>query len=248
MEKYRYDCDFQIKYCDADFKEELKVSTTLALLEEVACASAEELGFGYQYIRERNCAFIITNTYCEFVRPIHVGEIVTAQTWPLKPSFVVFERQYRFVDRQGNPTVNAVSRWCLLDRTTGKILPSKTIENQDYSTYNTDKVIDNVQWKIPVFSTENLSPSFMITIRYSEYDHNNHVNNTRYADYCMNVFSIAELQDKFLSRFAITYVKQCKEGETLRFFRKDMENGEYLVQGKNELDETVVIARILFAE
>ena len=248
MEKYRYYNNFQIKYCDADFKEELKISTALALLEEVACASAEELGFGYQYIREKNCAFVITNTYCEFLRPIRVGEIVQAQTWPLPPSFVAFERHYRFIDEREKATANAVSRWCLLDKDTGRILPSKTIENQDYSSYNTEKAIEDVKWKIPAFSTEGVSPGFTITIGYSEYDHNNHVNNTRYADYCMNVFSIAELQDKRVATFGISYIKQCKEGEILRFYRKETENGEFLVQGKNEKEEIVVQAKIVFAK
>ncbi|MBE5744633.1 MAG: hypothetical protein E7355_00655 [Clostridiales bacterium] len=247
MEKYRYTQEFQIKYCDADFKEELKVSTALAYLEEVACASAEELGFGYKYVREKNCAFIVTNTCCEFIRPIRVGEIVKAQTWPLQPGFVTFERQYRFFDAQNAITANAVSRWCLLDRETGKILPSKTIDNQDYAAYNTDKVLPNVRWKISSFETEGLRPQFTITIAYSEYDHNMHVNNTRYADYCMNVFSIETLKNKRISRFSISYVKQCKEGETLRFYRKDVAENEYLIQGKNERNETVILAEVVFA-
>lgn len=247
MEKYTYNQDFLIKYCDADFKEEMKISTALAYLEEVACASAEELGFGYQYIKEKNCAFIITNTSCEFLRPIRIGEIVKTQTWPLKPTFATFERQYRFIDEQGLPTVNAVSRWCLLDKQTGKILPSKTIDNQDYSTYNTDKVL-NATWKIPTFETTGETPRFTIKIGYSEYDHNMHVNNTRYADYCMNVFSIEELQDKRVAGFSIAYVRQCKEKETLRFFRKETDLGEFLVQGKNEREETVVLAKISFAK
>ena len=41
MKKYEYVQDFFVKYCDVDFKDELKVSTTLAYFEEVACASAD---------------------------------------------------------------------------------------------------------------------------------------------------------------------------------------------------------------
>ena len=38
---------FKIKNCDVDFKDELKMSAVLSYLEEVACLSADELGFGY---------------------------------------------------------------------------------------------------------------------------------------------------------------------------------------------------------
>lgn len=41
-----------------------------------------------------------------------------------------------------------------------------------------------------------------MTVANSEYDHNMHVNNTRYADYCFNCFSVAELKEKKLKGFA----------------------------------------------
>ncbi len=248
MEKYRHTREFQIKYREADFKDELKVSGALGYMEEVASSSADEIGLGYQDIQPKGYAFIISNTYCEILRPMHEGEKLFVQTWPSIPSFVVFERQYRFLDENHQPTLNAVSRWCLMDVKTGKVLPSKVIDNQDYSTYNTEKTVEGIQWKIPTFSTEGKEPKFTITIANSEYDHNMHVNNTRYADYCMNVFSVAELQGKSVSKFSISYAKQCREGETLRFFREETELGEYLVQGKNVKEETVVLAKIVFAK
>ena len=121
--------------------------------------------------------------------------------------------------------MNASSRWCLIDMHTGKLLQSKYIDNQDYSTYNTDKALQVTAWKIPTFKPEEGELKFTITIANSEYDHNMHVNNTRYADYCMNCFSVEELGQRRVTGFAISYVKQCKEGQTLRFYRKQDENG-----------------------
>lgn len=148
MEKYQHVQDFQIKYCDVDFKDELKVSTALAYMEEIACASADELGFGYAYVKPRGYAFMVSNICCEFVRPVRLGEIIRTQTWPLPPSYVVFGREYKFLSKAGEALINASSRWCLVDMKSGKILQSKTIDNQDYSTYNTDKALENVTWKI----------------------------------------------------------------------------------------------------
>ena len=45
MELYEHIKTFDVKYCDTDFKDELKPSAVLAYLEEVACSSADELGF-----------------------------------------------------------------------------------------------------------------------------------------------------------------------------------------------------------
>ena len=130
----------------------------------------------------------------------------------------------------------------------GKIAQSKVIDNQDYSTYNTTRLFDDLQWKIPVFATNEGTLAYEITIANSEYDHNLHVNNTRYADYCLNCFSVEELSTRFLKAFRITYVKQCKEGEKLCFYRKQVENDVYLTQGFNEAGELVVQAQITFGE
>ena len=248
MKIYEHIKQFQIKYCEVDFKDELKPSVALSLMEEVACSSADELGFGYAYVKPKGYAFMVTNICAEFVRPIALGETVSVKTWPLPPSYVTFGREYRFEDEMGNALINASSRWCLVDMTTGKLLQSKVLDNQDYSTYNTRKVLENVQWKIPAFKPEEGELRFSLKIANSEYDHNMHVNNTRYADYCFNCFTVAELAGKNLKRFSISYVRQCKEGETLRFYLKQAEDGSFLAHGFNEADQNVVQSHIVFAD
>ncbi len=246
MKVYEHIKEFLIKYCDVDFKDELKPSAMLAYLEEVACSSADELGFGYQFIKPRGYAFMVSNICCEMVKPIPLGVQACIKTWPLPPSFATFGREYQILDAEGSVCVNASSRWCLMDLNTGKLLLSKVIDNQDYSTYNTTRVLQDVKWKIPTFTPEEGDLKFSLTIANSEYDHNMHVNNTRYADYCFNCFSVAELSARNLKRFSLTYVKQCKEGDVLSFYRKEQEDGSFLVHGFNANGELVVQSHILF--
>ena len=246
MEKYVYNHNFNVRYCDVDFRDELKPSTVLAYLEEAACYSADERGFGYQYIHPRGLAFVVSNVCCEFLKPVRLfDKDVHVRTWPLPPSYVVFQREYQLCVGD-EVAVNASSRWCLLDLANGKIAPSKRIEGQDYSTYNTDRALEVKQWKIPSFSIEDEQPCFSIKIANSEYDHNLHVNNTKYADYCFNVFTLSELRAWSLKSFAISYVKQCFEGDVLRFYRKEVGENVYLVQGVNDKQEIVVQAEIRF--
>lgn len=246
MEKYTLQKEYQIKYCEVDFQDNLKMSSVLSYLEEVACLSADELGFGYEYLKPKGYAFMVSSTVCHFERPIRLSEVVRMVTWPTPPSYVVFEREYQIFSNSGNLLCNAASRWCLIDWHTGKLLKSTVIDNQDYSTYNTQKALENPIWKIPKFDLLEGELKFTLTIANSEYDHNLHVNNTKYADYCINCFSINELEGRFIKEFAISYVRQCKEGQTLRFYLKCGENGEYYAQGVNEMDEIVVQARIVF--
>lgn len=247
MTAYEHKKEFLIKYCDVDFKDELKISSALAYMEEVACSSADELGFGYDYVKPRGYAFMVTNICCEFITPVPLGEVTLVKTWPMPPSHVVFGREYEFFAPSGEKRLIASSRWCLVDRKNEKLLQAKAIDNQDYSTYNTRKALEEVTWKIPTFSMEEGALKFSLKIANSEYDHNMHVNNTRYADYCMNCFSIAELSARRVKRFCIRYVKQCHEGETLSFYRKQVDENTYLAHGFNEQGEVVTQSMIVFA-
>lgn len=244
MEKYRCVKRFDVGFCDVDFKDELKPSALLAYFEEAACSSAEELGFGYSFCKPRGYAFMVTEIKCEFLRPVSLGESVAVETWPLPPSYVVFDREYELRASSGEKLVSATSRWCMADVGSGKLLPSKVLENQDYSAYRTDVALDD-RTKIPKFSFGEGELSFEMTVANSEYDHNMHVNNTRYADYCFNCFSVEELSKKKLKRFSIAYVKQCREGERLRFFKKESEES-VLVCGFNGSNELVVRSEIRF--
>lgn len=248
MKPYEHIQQFTIKYCDCDFKDEMKLSTALALMEEVACSSADELGFGYAYVYPRGYAFMVSNICIEFINPVHLGESVSLKTWPLPPTRATFGREYQFLNKNGEVVINASSRWCLVDMRAGKLLQSKAIDNQDYSTYNTRRVFEEIVWKIPTFRPEEGELCYAMTVASSDYDHNMHVNNTRYADYCMNCFSIEELSIRKIKRFSISYVKQCKEKDKLCFYRRRTEDGGYLVQGVNALGETVVQASVYFEE
>ena len=82
------------------------------------------------------------------------------------------------------------------------------------------------------------------TISVSDYDHYFHMNNTRYADVCLDAFSVDELTRRSIANVQITYVKQCKCGEKLEIFRKDDGDTSFL-EGRVE-GETRVRVRVKF--
>lgn len=141
----------------------------------------------------------------------------------------------------------ATSRWCAVDFATGKLLTPKAFPEQDYKNAEIYSAVLSgaPQGKTTKISPEDGEKKFEIKIANSEYDHNLHVNNTRYADYCLNCFSVAELTRKSVRSFSISYVKQCKEGETLAFYRKD-EESRSLICGYNERGENVVRTEFSF--
>lgn len=227
--------DYEIRYTDVDVSDNLKLSSLLSLMEESACLSADELGFGYGVLQPKNVGFVLVNWYIDMFRPVKLGEVLSVHTWPLKPKRLIVLRDFElFV---GDEKVGvATSRWCLVDLADFKMLPSSAIFN-DERTYNDFRSVDVSNVKIPECTGGERAYSKIIA--YSDYDHYNHANNTKYADFLLDAFTVDEMRDKSYTAVRITYVKQSKEGEKLDFYKRKQEDGSWVVEGKVGDDKRV---------
>ena len=224
MSVYCHKNDYKLRNSDYDFKDELKPSALLSLTQESACLSGDELGFGYYDLQPKNYGFIIVNTYCEIDRPVTLGKTLTVETWPLPPRHVIFERGYR-VKCEGETVARLASRWCLVDLSDFSLLtPDKLGEVHTKCPYNPEKSVEVPCWKIPKLA-ERGEAVYSLTVKNSVCDHYFHANNTRYADFFFDCFTMDELRERELLSFQITYGKQAKEGARLGVYRGKEENG-----------------------
>ena len=219
---YRNIKKYELRYTDFDAYDNLKLSSLLSFLEESACISADELGFGYSEISKKNIGFIVLNWYIELKRPIKLNDVLEIHTWPLKPKFSIFLRDFELYS-DGEKVGVATARWCMVDTQSFRILPvSAFFEEGAFDSYNTERSIEFKNWKIP--AADGGVKVYSREVRYSDYDHYFHVNNTKYADYLLDVFKVDELEKPF-NTIQITYSKQCKEGEIIDYIRKDLTGG-----------------------
>ncbi|MDE6586657.1 MAG: acyl-CoA thioesterase, partial [Clostridia bacterium] len=91
---YRHKKIYEIRYTDVDAYDNLKLSALLSFMEESACLSADELGFGYKDISHLNLGFIVVNWYVNFDCPVRLGNNLEIHTWPLKVSRAIFIRDF----------------------------------------------------------------------------------------------------------------------------------------------------------
>ncbi|MGN0824369.1 MAG: acyl-[acyl-carrier-protein] thioesterase [Candidatus Coproplasma sp.] len=219
--------NYSIRYTDVDFQDSLKLSALLSLMEESACDSADELGFGYSVLQPKNIGFVILNWHLELYRAIKLGEVLTVRTWPVKPRRLTVFRDFELY--VGDEKVGvATSRWCVINLEDFKIIDPSCAFGENM-TYNETRSVEVLNWKIPSVTTSECGYSKQVT--YSDYDHYNHVNNTKYADFLLDVFSPEELKGKYISTVDVNYQTQCKYGETLDFYREDL-NDCTLIEGK----------------
>jgi len=239
---YIHKKDYEIRYTDVDFNDNLKLSSLLSLLEESACLSADELGFGYSVLQPKNVGFILSNWYVELYSQIRLGDVLTVHTWPIEPKKLIVLRDFELLVN-GEKVGVATSRWCLVDLATFRMLPSKEAFRPDI-VYNDFRSVEFNGWKIPACDRAE-NPDYIKCVSYSDYDHYNHLNNTKYGDLLMDAFSPEELAGKALSSVQISYVKQCKYGEMLEFFKMPTDDGYYIIDGRVN-GETRIQMRVKF--
>ncbi len=217
---------YEIRYTDVDFQDCLKLSSLLSLMEESACLSADELGFGYADLQPKNYGFILTNWYVKLDRPVKLGDKLTINTWPVEPKKIIVLRDFEFFIGDERIGV-ATSRWCLINLNDFSILPCSLAFSKDIE-YNQFRSVDNFNFKIA--RIEDGKASYEKMASYSDCDHYNHVNNTKYADFICDAFSLEEFKGKYIKEVNINYVKQCKCGEKLEVVKSRQEDGSYVVQ------------------
>lgn len=232
---YCHSKDYEIRYTDVDASDNLKLSSLLSLMEESACLSAEELGFGYSVLQPQSVGFVMVNWYIEMLRPVRLGDVLTIHTWPIKPKKLIVLRDFELF--AGNEKVGvATSRWCLVDLKNFRMLPSSVAFREELE-YNDFRSVDVANIKVPECDGDTVC--YSKTVSYSDYDHYNHANNTKYADFLLDAFTVDEMRDKSYSNVKITYVKQSKEGEILDFYRSKLEDGSWVVEGRVADDKRV---------
>lgn len=226
---YRHIKEYEIKYTEVDAFDNLKPSALLSFMEESACLSADELGFGYKDISPKDIGFILANAYIELSRPVKLGEKLVMHTWPLPPKMLIFLRDFELY--VGNEKVGAcTTRWCMIDTKAFKPLPVSAYFGEGaFDDYNIERSVQFTNWKIPSISEGKTVGKK--NVKLSDYDHYFHVNNTKYADYLYDTFSLEDIEGKYFCKLQITYSKQCKLGEEIIF--TGIKNGaDYIIEGK----------------
>ena len=227
---YCHKKDYEIRYTDVDFEDSLKLSSLLGIMEESACLSAEELGFGYSVLQPKHYGFILVNWYVELFRPLRLGDIVRIHTWPIKPKKLIVFRDFELY--VGDEKVGvATSRWCLVDLNSFTMLPASLACDENIK-YNDFRSVDGVNLKIP--DTVSSEACYKKVISYSDCDHYNHANNTKYADLLLDAFTLGELSGKWISSVKITYTKQCKCGDKFEVSKNQQSDGSWVVLGSVE--------------
>lgn len=240
---YAHDC--YLYYGDYDVNGQLRLSTVLQLLSDIAGIAYTSVGYSRDWLIEHGQVFLLSQFRIKFFETPHRDEHIRVETWETGTKGVLFIRNFRITAVDGSAIAEASSTWVLVDPADHKILRPKELAGKlnpvelsckpklpEKLHYDPDKLL---------FTEQTIH-----TVRYSDLDLNHHVYNAKYADILYDALPPEDTCKK-VKEFQIHYKKEAKPGECLKV-GYEKQDGQITAVGTLENGEISFIARLTFDE
>ena len=197
-----YSSTLQLGTRDCDMYSHWKPSAILECMQETAGIHGTQLGCGRNLLDEFGLVWVISRVKVQMNRLPRYGETITVETYPTSQRLLFYPRSHLFRDASGEAIGSANSLWVLLDVNERKIVKSDEV---------TARMPDNRELKPAVgmpATIRRLDAEALTNIllpQFSEFDLNQHVNNTRYLDWCLNALGVDLLKDQCIKSFDVNY-------------------------------------------
>lgn len=197
-----YQESFLIRTCDCDMMGTWRPSSILTAMQEAAGAHSALLGCGRDDLLRDGNVWVLTRCEVRMERYPTIGETVTVETFPMPLRRWFFPRYYLFRDQTGHTIGCAVTLWVLLNLESRRMAPPGAVaacipDNSDLTPpMGLPGTVDLVDGE---------EETLVRKPEYFDLDVNQHVNNTRYADWACDALGMDCMRGHVLSSFRVNY-------------------------------------------
>ena len=183
-------------------------------LQEIAGEHANRLGLGIHTLQNENLTWMLGHLHLIIHRYAAWQEKVHVRTWPAgMRGKLTAQRDFLATGGDGKPLLQGVSEWLYVDLTTHRPvrLPEEFVALAPEGTPRSG--VPELEGKIP--DIEQAEWSCALTVRRSDHDFNNHVNNVHYIEWGLECLPEDLLQKQQVKRLDITFKASALCGDTV---------------------------------
>lgn len=197
-----------LRAADTDVNGEWHASGVLLAMQEAGGAHSEQHNLGMAALREQNIAWVVSRAHMHMDRLPRIGETVTVRTFPKPPQHFFFPRYFQFFVN-GQAVGSAATLYVQLDLTTRRMAKPWLGGNEELTSDLTPPL--PLPGGIPTIDAP--VETFERAAKYSDFDINGHVNNTRYLDWFCDCFDMEYHKTHVLKDVLIHYNREIRPGE-----------------------------------
>ncbi len=227
---------FGIRGTETDVADHLFLHALLSMMQEAASLDAAACGIGPAMLDRHNLCWLLRRSTVRLDRLPGWGDTLTVKTWSRGFKRLVWDRDFVFLDSDGNSLGAAVTGWLLADQQSKRLFrPDRQFAS------HIQKAGSQSIFQMPAKSPEPLpdeyldSPLLVCRAGYCDIDRVGHVNNTRYAAWCMDAVASLSMPKEFgpiaVKCFDIVYVSELLVSDEIRLYGRwaDERQGQVLL-------------------
>lgn len=205
-----YTAQYPITALHTDCFGQCRPSCLLRLSQDAAEEQCHLLGTDRAAMDKKNYFWAIIRQRIEITRLPKTGEVITLKTWPMPTTRVAYPRAAEGFDQKGNSLFKIISIWIIMDKTSrAMILPGKSGVEVPGTSFGTELKTP------PGLCAGTYENHARRQVSFFDLDQNLHMNNTRYVDWCFDLFSAAFHREHPLKALTICYNNEALEGQNI---------------------------------
>ena len=218
-----------------------KPSELMGAMQEMGGKHADIIGCGRDALLKKNAIWVLTRNELHVLKTPRVGDTIVAATFPGRPRRTLYPRYHTFSLEDGTLLAYGAGGWTLADLTTHRMvdLPEVAALMPDTSALTPPQ-----GYPAAVTPLTGEGTTVSRELRYSDFDVNHHVNNTRCADWASDLLGPQVLEHRPITSFIANYTREILPGDPVtltmrvqgdRFFMTCTRGEERLLDAGGEL-------------
>lgn len=209
----RYIEQIKLLTCQCDRYGGWLPSAILDAMQESAGRHCEVLGLGKKQMDELGLAWVLSRVKVQMNKQPQYGDSLSVETYPTACRHLFYPRSNVFRDENGEEIGYANSLWMLMDKNSRKVVQSTEVQKHmpDLSTLRS-----RIGLPSTVSALDGEVQKRSITPRFTDFDLQQHVNNTKYLDFCCDALGHDVMEQYWIHSFNVNYESEILPGEEIR--------------------------------
>ena len=110
-----YQFDSRVRYSEVDENRRITLLSILNYFQDCSSFHSEKIGFGIDYLKEKQCAWVLSSWQIVLGELPVFGQEITVQTWPYSFKGFLGERNFCIRDEKGEKLAWANTLWTYVD-------------------------------------------------------------------------------------------------------------------------------------
>ena len=217
-----YDFNTRIRYSEVDSKGRLTIVSLVNLFQDCATFHSEDVGFGLEWLSERQRGGFVTSYQIRIEEMPYIGEEVRVATYPTSVKGLIGERYFTLTSRDEKKVyARAKSIWVYMDNIEKK--PSR-IPDEMGAAYKVGNPPTDEDWgRRKISGLSDCGKVYDFTVSPLFIDSNHHMNNAYYIEAAMEAlpegYDIGELRIEYRKPAELNnsvHVYEKKEGDVIQ--------------------------------